>query len=114
MNHATTGVIVLGALLALGLLQLRWLLFPPAPDLVAEIDHWRRGRERATERADSPQQPSPIGRIARWVAELLRTHRPDFLDNLAPDLAITQRDLQSWLTRVTGLALGFGVALRCF
>lgn len=110
MNQATTGVIVLGALLALGLLQLRWLLFPPAPDLVAEIDHWRRGRERATQRADSPQHLSPIGRVARWVVDLLRAHRPDFLDNLAPDLAITQRDLQSWLTRVTSLALAFGLA----
>jgi Flp pilus assembly protein TadB len=110
MNHATTGVIVLGALLALGLLQLRWLMFPPAPDLVSEIDQWRRGRERSTERVGSPQQLSPLGRLTRWVVDMLRAYRPDFLDNLAPDLAITQRDLQSWLTRVTGLALVFGLA----
>jgi tight adherence protein C len=105
-----TAVIVLGTLLALGLLQLRWLLFPPAPDLVAEIDQWRRGRQRATERVGGSQTLSPLGRLTRWVVDTLRTYQPEFLDNLAPDLAITQRDLQSWLTRVTGLALGFGLA----
>ncbi len=105
-----TAIIVLGSLLALGLLQLRWLLFPPAPDLVAEIYQWRRGRERATERVGTSQTLSPLGRLTRWVVDTLRTYRPEFLDNLAPDLAITQRDLQSWLTRVTGLALGFGLA----
>ena len=105
-----TAVIVLGTLLALGLLQLRWLLFPPAPDLVAEIDQWRRGRQRATERVGASQTLSPLGRLTRWVVDTLRTYQPEFLDNLAPDLAITQRDLQSWLTRVTGLALGFGLA----
>ncbi len=105
-----TAVIVLGTLLALGLLQLRWLLFPPAPDLVAEIAQWRRGRQRATERVGASQTLSPLGRLTRWVVDTLRTYQPEFLDNLAPDLAITQRDLQSWLTRVTGLALGFGLA----
>ena len=74
-EHATTGVIVLGALLALGLLQLRWLLFPPAPDVISEIDKWRRGRERSTDRAGTPQQLSPLGRLTRWVVETLRTLR---------------------------------------
>ena len=96
-----TAVIVLGALLALGLLQLRWLAFPPTPDLAAEIDQWRRGRELATQRAGTPDPVSPLGP--------LRSYRPEFLETLAPDLAITQRDLQSWLTKVTGLVLVFGL-----
>ena len=104
-----TAVIVLGALLALGLLQLRWLAFPPTPDLAAEIDQWRRGRELATLRAGAPVPVSPLGRLSRWVAETLGSYRPEFLDTLAPDLAITQRDLQSWLTKVTGLVLVFGL-----
>ena len=104
-----TAVIVLAALLALGLLQLRWQAFPPTPDLVAEIDQWRRGRELATQRAGAPVPVSPIGRLTRWVTETLRTFRPQFLDSLDPDLAITQRDLQTWLTRVVGLTLTFGV-----
>lgn len=104
-----TAVIVLGTLLALGLLQLRWLVFPPTPDLAAEIDQWRRGRELATMRAGTPDPVSPLARLGRWVAETLRIYRPEFLDTLAPDLAITQRDLQSWLTKVTGLALAFGL-----
>ena len=104
-----TAVIVLGALLALGLLQLRWLAFPPTPDLAAEIDPWRRGRELATQRAGTPDPVSPLGRLSRWVAETLRSYRPEFLETLAPDLAITQRDLQSWLTKVTGLVLVFGL-----
>ena len=104
-----TAVIVRGALLALGLLQLRWLAFPPTPDLAAEIDQWRRGRELATQRAGTPDPVSPLGRLSRWVAETLRSYRPEFLETLAPDLAITQRDLQSWLTKVTGLVLVFGL-----
>lgn len=104
-----TAVIVLGALLALGLLQLRWQAFPPTPDLVAEIDQWRRGRELATQRVGVPVPVSPIGRLTRWVTETLRTFRPQFLDSLDPDLAITQRDLQTWLTRVVGLTLTFGL-----
>jgi tight adherence protein C len=103
-----TAVIVLGVLLGLGLLQLRWLAFPPVPDVAAEIDQWRRGRELATLRAGIPEPVSPLGRLSRWVAETLRAYRPDFLDTLAPDLAITQRDLHSWLTKVIGLALVFG------
>jgi len=104
-----TAVIILGALLGLALLQLRWLAFPPAPDLAAEIDRWRRGRELATLRVGSPDAVSVLGRLSRWVAETLRSYRPEFLDTLAPDLAITQRDLQSWLTKVTGLVLVFGL-----
>jgi tight adherence protein C len=104
-----TAVIVLGALLGLGLLQLWWLAFPPTPDLAAEIDQWRRGRELATMRVGTPEPVSPLGRLSRWVAETLRTYRPEFLDTLAPDLAITGRDLQSWLTKVTGLVLVFGL-----
>ncbi|MDN5898562.1 MAG: hypothetical protein L0H74_00665 [Brachybacterium sp.] len=103
-------VLVLGVLLAVGLLQLCWLLYPPAPDLVAEIDQWRRGRDVAADRAGSPAPASPLGRIARWVAEGLRSRRPELLDNLAPDLAIAGRDLQAWLSRVTLLALAFGCA----
>jgi tight adherence protein C len=104
-----TAVIVLGALLAVGLLQLRWLAFPPTPDLVAEIDTWRRGRERATQRAGTAEPVSPMGQLTRWVTETLEVYRPQVLTRLAPDLAITQRDLQTWLNRVTGLALGFGL-----
>ena len=104
-----TAVIILGALLALGLLQLRWLAFPPTPDLAAEIAQWRRGREIATQRVGTPDPVSPLGRLSRWVGETLRSYRPDFLDTLAPDLAITRRDLQSWLTKVTGLVLVFGL-----
>lgn len=103
-----TAVIVLGALLGVALLQLRWVLFPPAPDLVAEIEQWRRGRERAGLRAGTDAPVSPLGRITRWVTETLRTYRPDFLDTLAPDLAVTGRDLQSWLSRVVTLTLVFG------
>jgi tight adherence protein C len=105
----TAAVIALGALLAVGLLQLRWLAFPPTPDLAAEIDRWRRGRELATLRAGAPGPVSPLGRLSRWVGESLQSSRPEFLDTLAPDLAITRRDLQSWLTRVTGLAVAFGL-----
>jgi tight adherence protein C len=104
-----TAVIVLGVLLALGLLQLRWLVFPPTPDLVAEIEQWRRGRALATRRAGSPEPVSPMGRLTRWVSETLDTYRPGFLTGLAPDLALTRRDLQTWLGRVTGLALVFGL-----
>lgn len=103
-----SAVIVLGVLLALGLLQLRWLAVPPAPDVAAEIDQWRRGRDLAALRAGTPTPVSPLGRASRWVAETLRTYRPDLLDTLAPDLAITRRDLQSWLARVTVLAVVFG------
>ena len=68
-----TAVIVLGALLALGLLQLRWLVFPPTPDLAAEIDQWRRGRELATMRAGTPDPVSPLGRLSlSELAEFLR------------------------------------------
>jgi hypothetical protein len=104
-----TAVIVLGALLGVALLQLRWLLFPPPPDLVSEIERWRRGRERAELRAGSKAPVSPLGRITRWVTETLRTHRPGFLETLAPDLAVTRRDLQAWLGRVVTLALVFGL-----
>jgi Flp pilus assembly protein TadB len=49
-----------------------------------------------------------VGRLTRWVAETLQARRPQVLDGLAPDLAITGRDLHSWLTRVTALTLIFG------
>jgi len=105
-----TAVIVLGVLLALALLQLRWLAFPPAPDLVREIEEWRRGRDLATQRAAGGTAPvSPMGRLTRWVNETLNNYRPDFLEGLAPDLAITQRDLHGWLGRVVGLTLIFGL-----
>ena len=104
-----TAVIVLAALLGVGVLQLRWLAFPPAPDLVGEIDQWRRGRDRAEQRAGTEAPVSPLGRVTRWVAETLRAYRPEALDNLAPDLAITGRDLQSWLGRVVALTLVFGL-----
>ena len=105
-----TVVIVLGVLLGLALLQLRWVVFAPPPDLVTEIDRWRRGRERAGLRAGTEAPVSPLGRITRWVSETLRSYRPDFLNALAPDLAITGRDLQTWLARVitTTLALALG------
>lgn len=104
-----TPVIVLAALLGVALLQLRWVLFPPAPDLVAEIDQWRRGRERAELRAGAEAAVSPLGRLTRWVGEMLRAYRPEFLDTLAPDLAITGRDLQAWLGKVVTLTLLFGL-----
>jgi tight adherence protein C len=104
-----TAVIVLGVLLALALLQLRWLAFPPAPDLIGEIDEWRRGRELATQRATGGPAPvSPMGRLIRWVVETISHYRPEWLDRLAPDLAITQRDLHTWLTRVVTLTVTFG------
>ena len=102
-------VVVLGALLGLALLQVRWVLFPPAPNLVAEIDAWRRGRERAELRVGTPTPASPLGRLTRWVNETLRARRPEFLDTLAPDLAVTGRDLQAWLGKVVILALVFGL-----
>lgn len=105
-----TPVVVLGALLAIGLLQLRWLLFPPPPDLVAEIDRWRRGRDQANLRAGTPEPASPLGLLTRWVAETLRAYRPQFLDTLAPDLAITGREPQAWLARVIALSVVFGCA----
>lgn len=104
-----TAVVVLGVLLALALLQLRWLAFPPAPDLIGEIDEWRRGRELATQRATGGPAPvSPMGRLIRWVVETISHYKPEWLDRLAPDLAITQRDLHTWLTRVVTLTLTFG------
>ena len=105
-----TAVIVLGVLLGLALLQLRWLLFPPAPDLVAEIDRWRRDRDIVSQRAGVPAPVSPLGRLARWAGERARHYRPELLENLAPDLAITRRDLQSWLTKILGIALAFAIA----
>ena len=105
-----TAVIVLGVLLGLALLQLRWLLFPPAPDLVAEIDRWRRDRDIVSQRAGVAAPVSPLGRLARWAGERVRHYRPELLENLAPDLAITQRDQQSWLTKVLGTALAFAIA----
>ena len=104
-----TAVIVLGALLGVALLQLRWVLFPPAPDLVAEIEQWRRGRERAGLRAGAQAPASPLGRITRWVNETLRAYRPEFLDTIAPDLAVTGRDLHAWLGKVVTLTLVFGL-----
>jgi len=104
-----TSVIVVGILLGLALLQLWWLVAAPAPDLVAEIDRWRRGRERAGRRAVVAGRVSPLGRIARWVVETLRSRRPDFLDALAPDLAITGRELHSWLARLVATTLVFGL-----
>ncbi len=72
-----TAVVVLGALLGLALLQVRWLAFPPAPDLIGEIEDWRRGRERATQRAaGGPAPVSPIGRLTRWVVETVDHYRP--------------------------------------
>jgi len=72
-----TAVIVLGVLLALALLQLRWLAFPPAPDLIGEIDGWRRGRELATQRAaGGPAPVSPMGRLTRWVVETISHYKP--------------------------------------
>ena len=93
MTPGILPVVVLGALLGLALLQLRWVLFPPAPDLVAEVEAWRRGRERAELRAGTPTPESPLGRLTRWVNETLRARRPEFLDTLAPDLAVTGRCL---------------------
>ncbi|RHW28284.1 hypothetical protein D0Z08_04715 [Nocardioides immobilis] len=104
-----TLVVLLGVALALGLLQLRHMAFPPSPDLVAEIEQWRHSREVATRRAGTDEPISPLGRITRWVAETLRANRPEFLDNIAPDLAITGRDLQAWLSKVTALTLAFGL-----
>jgi len=105
-----TAVIVLGVLLALALLQLRWLAFSPAPDLIGEIDEWRRGRELATQRAaGGPAPVSPMGRLIRWVVETISHYKPEWLDRLAPDLAITQRELHTWLTRVVTLTLTFGL-----
>ena len=71
-------VVILGALLGLALLQVRWVLFPPAPDLVAEIDAWRRGRERAELRVGTPTPASPLGRLTRWVNETLHARRPEY------------------------------------
>ncbi len=109
MTPGILPVVVLGALLGLALLQLRWVLFPPSPDLVAEIEAWRRGRDRAGLRAGTPTPASPLGRLTRWVNETLRARRPEFLDTLAPDLAVTGRDLQAWLGKVVTLALVFGL-----
>ena len=103
-------VVVLGIALALGLLQLRHLVFPPAPDLVAEIDQWRRGRDRATSRAGAEEPVSPLGRVARWAAETLRAYRPEALETIAPDLAITGRDVQAWLSKVVATAAAFAIA----
>jgi tight adherence protein C len=44
------------------------------------------------------------------VGERMRHYRPGLLENLAPDLAITQRDQQSWLTKVLAIALTFAIA----
>ena len=63
-----------------------------------------------SQRAGVPEPVSPLGRLARWVGERMRHYRPGLLENLAPDLAITQRDLQSWLTKVLGIALAFAIA----
>ena len=60
-----------------------------------------------------PAPASPLGRLTRWVNETLRARRPEFLDNLAPDLAITGRDLQAWLTKVVTIALVFGLGPPC-
>lgn len=109
MTPVIVPVVVLGALLGVALLQLRWVVFPPAPDLVAEIEAWRRGRERAELRAGTQTPGSPLGRLTRWVNETLRSRQPDFLDTLAPDLAVTGRDLQAWLGKVVTLALVFGL-----
>jgi len=109
VTPVTLPVIVLGALLGVALLQLRWVLVPPAPDLVAEIEAWRRGRERAELRAGTSTPASPLGRLTRWVNETLRARRPEFLDTLAPDLAVTGRDLQTWLGKVVTLVLVFGL-----
>lgn len=107
--NSLTPVIVLGILLGIALLQLRWVLFPPAPNLGVEIDRWRRGRDRAAARVGVQVPTSPIGRLTRWVGEALRAYRPDTLERLAPDLAITGRDLQSWLGKVVTLMLVFGL-----
>lgn len=104
-----TAVIVLGALLGLALLHLRWVLFPPPPDLVAEIEHWRRGRERAESRAGTVAPVSPLGRVTRRVIETVRAYRPQLLETLEPDLAVTGRDLQAWSARVVTLVLVFGL-----
>ena len=105
-----TVVIVLGVLLGLGILQLWWLLFPPAPDVVAELDRWRRERDTISQRSGASEPVSALGRLARWVEERVRHYRPGLLENLTPDLAITQRDLQTWLTKVLGIALVFAIA----
>lgn len=111
MNGSSLGLIaVLGVALALGLLQLRHLMFPPAPDLVAEIEQWRRGRERATSRAGVEEPVSPLGRVSRWLAETLRAYRPEALETITPDLAITGRDLQGWLSKVVATAAAFVIA----
>lgn len=105
-----TPVIMLGVLLAAGLLQLRWLLFPPAPDLAADLKRWEHSRDRVTRRAGTQTPVSPVSWLARWVGERLHQYRPEVLDSLSPDLAITQRPLHIWLTKVTATAVGFAVA----
>ena len=105
-----SAVIALGVLLGLALLQLWWLLFPPAPDLVADIGRWRRERDVVSQRAGVPGPASALGQLARWVAERVSRYRPELWENMAPDLAITRRDLQTWLTKVLGIALVFAIA----
>lgn len=105
-----TPVIVLGVLLAAGLLQLRWLVFPPTPDLVAEAARWERDRELITQREGDPSPRSAMTWLARWVSEKLAQHRPEALEKIAPDLAITQTTLQGWLTKVSATAVAFALA----
>lgn len=103
-----TVVVIIGLLLSLCLMQLKWLLFPAVPDYTTQIGRWERARERAAVRAIEATPASPMGKLARWVIETLHKYRPHALAGLHPDLAIIQRDLQTWMTKVIGLSLLVG------
>ena len=109
-SHRAGGGLVIAMLLlsaagGLGLVRLYRLAFPAAPPLVDQVTQWERARARAgrlaeldlaTERSWPGTVPAWI---AEWFAEQLRTRRPDDLQTVERDLAVTSQSLEQWLTK---------------
>lgn len=94
-------MMLVSAVAGLGLVRLYRLAFPDAPALVDQAAHWERARTRASRLAElevSTEQ-SWSQRVAESLAEQLRTRRPDDMQSLERDLAITGHSQEEWLTK---------------
>jgi tight adherence protein C len=102
-----TGVVVLAALAALGVVRLYRLAVPAAPQLITQTERWEHARARAGRRA---AQETAVGggvleRAAGSLAEQLRDRRGNQMQTFERDLAITGSTLEAWLTKALGVVL---------
>lgn len=94
---------ILGGLLALGLVQGWRLAVPPRGDLAGSIRSWDTARARANRHLNRARPTGFTDRIARRIADELSKRGKD--GQLRQDLAVTETTMESYLSRTVSLAL---------